>query len=233
MYVERRVRVRSPHKDWSEPGPDLLRTRRNAIAHLKEMGWARYTSVRAHNGDWLPWKRLIFPGQLGARMMALDLGEVMRVGDNKQEAFAFVRGEPVSVSTVTNATADAELVHALVYHQFAPKVIWAGIYLCKRVNGSSSPQDPWSDHAWGDADDETPKPDAGLTNDELTDWAVRMGREGTDVFPVEQILGSHNGNEVEALSPGFFLNEFHGTGSHLWHNHYSCHRHTGVPPCAR
>jgi len=154
-------------------------------------------------------------GQIGKGTKKLEPADVKVV----------VRGANVSVPDLYNATGAAEQLYGLARYRFAD-VRLGGAYVCKRISGTVS----WSDHAWGDAVDLTEAVSGSPTNDQITDWVVRMARE--DLIVAANILGSQRGRVVSASAPTFVVEPSSADASHKWHTHVSCHEHSGVPPCA-
>ncbi len=239
----RRYQVRMPQKPWDVPGPDLLRTRASAVVQVTELlPRAGRLAVRKRRGPgaWSDWRvavRAELLEELPSLLVSLDGGQLLQLAAPSGSPIdVAVRAEEVKVVDLPGATARAEVCSALVHHRF-PSVRHAGAFACKQYG--SVPGAPviggrgWSMHAWGDATDETENPAAGVANDDVTDWSVRMARE--DLMPAVQVIGSLAGAEVVAAPPGWRLGPYDDTpavGTHLWHVHITCAWHTGVPPCA-
>jgi hypothetical protein len=238
-----RYQVRTKEKTWDVPGPDLLRTRPNAIIQavdlLKIKGPWYWRKLRP-DGEWFEW-RLIGDREevavwLKDSLQGLDDGQLSQLGRKVKlgkgngdiEPEVVLRGRNVPIPDLVSATPRAEMTHGLVRARF-PDIRFAGCFVCKRYNDSQDPSVGFSDHAWGDAVDETENQAAGIRNDDVTDWCVRMARE--DLIPIEQIIGSVNGVVTTFEAPGFGAVRG-GPSSHTWHVHISCVQHTGTPPCA-
>jgi len=233
----RRYQVKAESREWTDPGPDLLRARAGAVAAATGLlKWRRvYVGRRLRaNGGGAEWREL--GGKRAVRewletaLATMRDGDRAQIGERRWEAVeirAVVRAREVPVVELENATPAVEITNGLVETAF-PGSLFAGAFVCKRVSGSSS----WSAHAWGDALDRTSS--ATAPNDAITDWSARMARAGE--LPVVQILGSRSGVVVEArerLIGSWSLKPSSASDSHLWHVHYSAGWHTGIPPCAR
>jgi len=239
-----RYRVRVKRKSWSDNGPDLLRTVASAVEAavdaLPDRGPWSWRKQRP-SGEFFPWREVGAPKAvspfLDEILPTLSGGQLGQLGDGVGIATAEIRGEAVHVQGLMNATGSAEKVHALVSHQF-PDARFSGCYCCKQFNhGCDDPVVPdvgWSDHSWGDAVDESENKPAGVFNDDVFDWALRMAQAG--LLPVEQVIGSRKRREVTASAPDWKVGPFDSTpleGSHLVHVHFSCRQHGGTkPPCA-
>ena len=147
-----------------------------------------------------------------------------QIANEAKNVRVLIRSQRFDVLGLTSATADAEVAWSLVRQRF-PRVRFGGCFVCKRISGSYS----WSDHAWGDAVDATENTTAGVRNDDVFDWVLRMAKER--LLPAELIIGSRNGRVVSAEAP-YWNVVAGGDKSHLWHVHISCTRHSGTPPCA-
>lgn len=215
----KRYQVRAPKKRWADNGPDLLRPVGNAWDQVLALGKPRASSKRRADGSWSPWK-LGTIGDVRKRVVGLGDDTVLRIADRDEQPFAYVLARTFAVTEYQGATRAANLVNALMREAY-PTSDFAGIFVCKRVAGTSS----WSDHAWGDAVDRSHGP-----NDEMTSWVIRMGKAG--LMPVEFVVGSRDGKVVAAsLSNGWRVT-VGGHESHLWHVHVSVRQHSGTPPCA-
>lgn len=230
----RRFQVRAPAKGWGNPGPDLLRT----SIHAQEQV---LTLLTPNTGPFYLYRDGLRGRELGTRhdvalelpglMAKLGERDVIRIG-TRDQVRAICMARVVAVPTLADCTAAAELDNGLVQTHFVG-VDLAGCFACKDVanNSPARPGIPWSDHAWGDAVDETPRASGPTTNDDLFDWCVRMAASGD--LPAQMVLGSRRGDVVNALQSNAWRIEVGGAdSSHLWHVHISARRHTGVPPCA-
>lgn len=230
----RRYRVRSANKKWSDRGPDLLRTRSNAVEQVQATlsGTAPFSVRKRRNlGRW--WK----PQRVGSKqnvakylnenLTTLSAGQVLQVLDSEGRVRTLVRAEAVEVKNFANATGKAEVVWALFSYQFRG-ARFGGIYACKRKNGD--PNANWSVHAWGDAVDISENRLRRVYNDDLFDWGRRMAME--NLLPVELGIGSRNGVVVSTREAERWTLDVGGTDSHKWHNHWECRERTGTPPCA-
>lgn len=231
-------------KDWNAPGPDLLRTRKNARRWLKD-------DLAEHQGHWYvrtkvgenPWKAWTGPHSREELLEAFEdwspkdktVAQWGRKDDaGNVDAKGAVRVRVVDIVHRSGCTDETDKVVALLEAGF-PRGVYGGTYVCKQVSGSSS----WSQHAYGAAYDHS----AYEENDEATDYALRMARENREddiVLPVWQILGSKNGNAGNASNgDGDWIGSFdwHAGGvddSHEWHVHVSTgkKKKTGAPACA-
>ncbi len=239
-----RYQVRQHSKEWNDKGPDLLHTRRSAIERTVDLlgdagPW--HWRKRGTGGAWMPWRKLGDRQAVGVWLEEAlpgfndgQMGQLARPsGANLMVQTVAIRAAQVAVPDLANATGRAEITHGLVRHAFGD-IRFAGCSVCKRYGGSTDPRVGFSDHAWGDAVDESENKPAGVHNDDVTDWCLRMAIER--LLPVEQVIGSRNGHEVEASAPDFHVGPYDDTptaGTHLWHVHLSCRRHEGIPPCWR
>ena len=233
-----RFQVKAKQKAWDEKGPDLLRTKPDAIVAavgaLKVKGpW--YWRKLQPSGEWFAWREIGDRAEvtewLHTSLEGLSDGQMSQLGLGSQKGLepdVALRGRYIPIPDLDNATPRAELTHGLVRARF-PDIKFAGCFVCKRYNDSNDPSVGFSDHAWGDAVDETENQPAGVDNDAVTDWCLRMAQAG--LMPVEQVLGSARGKVYSWVAP-----DFHPVAtnipSHTWHVHLSCIRHTGTPPCA-
>lgn len=242
-----RYQVKTPHHDgWNAPGPDLLRPRWSVLDRTREIlpnpgPWEARKLLRT--GIWTNWREIGNRTDVGDYLQVAlptlhdnQLLQVGRpVGPGPYSKPVTIRAQVIGVPDLQNATPAAETAHALVRTRF-PDVLFAGCYVCKRFNGSSDPGVGWSDHAWGDAIDEAQNLPAGVHNDDVFSWSVRMSRER--LWVMEQAIGSRNDRTVTAEAPDWLVVDYDGDpdrdpgNSHLWHTHLSCHRHTGRPPCS-
>lgn len=231
-------------KEWDEKGPDLLRTRKNAKARIKD-------DLEGHSGNWYvrlkvgenPWKAWTGPH---TREDVLDAFQDWspanktvaqwgrKTDGGKVEAKGAVRARVIDVVHRSGCTDHTDQTVAILEAGF-PRGVYGGTYVCKQVSGSSS----WSMHAFGAAYDHS----CYEENDEGTDYALRLARENKDgdiQLPVWQILGSKNGNAGNASNgDGDWIGSFewHAGGcdsSHEWHIHVSTgsKKKTGTPSCA-
>jgi hypothetical protein len=235
-----RYRVRTAAKDYNDPGPDLLRPRDNAIHQVginmgsKKDGWWTRSNPPGDKLDWSPWRGPFTKAEVLRRVQGWKGGDgskfaIGRKTKNKNDP-PEMNHEVLVVrlrsGKLPGVKPGAELINSLVQTQFGGNVTMAGGFSCKEYNGV--PGSGWSDHAWGDAVDETP--DSPVSNNELTDWSIRMGKERC--MAVEQILGSKDGRVGAAYSPNYAWT-WGGPSSHTWHVHYSFHQHYGRDPNCR
>jgi hypothetical protein len=235
-----RYRTRSASKDYNDAGPDLLRPRDNAIhqagANMGSTrdGWWTRSNPPGERADWSPWRGPFTKAEVLKRMDGWKGSDgakfqVGRKGKDKSKPpemkveLLVVRLRDIPIPGVK---AGARLINNLVQTQFGGNVTMAGGFVCKEYNGV--PGSGWSDHAWGDAVDETP--DSPVSNNELTDWSIRMAKERC--MAVEQILGSKGGKVGASYSPNFGWTAG-GPSSHTWHVHYSFDQHYGRDPNCR
>lgn len=229
MYT--RFRVRAPHKSWAAKGPDLLRTRSNAVKATGELlpVLRRYrVRVMRADGRFGEWSKPVSRRRALSKLenwqeSALGSADALfQVGRGKWaiEPVAIVRAERFRRLDVANCSEGVTLVWSLVRHQF-PSCAFGGGYVYKETTPGF-----YSDHAHGDA------VDASLysQNDEGTDWLVRMAQEG--LTPIRgYIIGSVNGHVVSAhASRDFAVVRGGGDSSHTWHIHVSVIDHDGRKP---
>lgn len=228
MESFKRYRVRSASKPWSSDGPDLLRKRSNAekqIGKVIPIG-TRHLKFRIRGADgWGEWSRSMSRKRLLRRLHSLEfvkgdeLVQIARFDEVKAE----MKIERVELVDLRNAHRDVEVTWSLMHHAH-PNVLFAGAFVFKQVAGTSS----WSDHAWGDAVDGTPRGE-GVNNDQFTDWCVRMAKTGN--MPVHgYFVGSKGGRVHSAKAPRFRLVRGGGDDSHEWHVHASIVDHDGAKP---
>jgi hypothetical protein len=232
MSTFKRYRVKSGSKSWNDRGPDLLRKQADAEKALAKTVpvTARHVRVRQskRGGKLGGWSQPMSRRQALRRSRGVELksGQVFQVGKGKPgkvEVLGVMKCEAVRYMELTGAHPDAEITWSLIHHAH-PNVVFAGGYLWKKVAGTDS----WSDHAWGDAIDATPR-GAGVDNDGLYDWQLRMGKSGN--LPVHgYILGSKRGKVKRANAPGFRSWPSGASDSHTWHNHDSIVDHRGARP---
>lgn len=239
----RRFQVKAADKEWTDPGPDLLRKAdsavRQATSILKRGVVYEARILHGKNDPPAVWKvigkRARVRSWLSTAIAVLHAGDRIQLADErdgKREVRVTLRSTAVEVEHLNEATAGAELFNALIATAF-PGSIYSGCFACKDAQEHSP---PWpgvtpSDHAWGDAIDRTSSPSA--PNDAMTDWAARMARDGA--FECAYILGSKEGTVVASerrLIGSWSLKPTNASSSHLWHVHTSIHRHSGMPPCA-
>lgn len=233
-----RYQVKVPAKKWGDAGPDLLRTKESTKAQVHDLldqagrwNWRKQTQ----HGEWFEWRvlgnRQDVLDWLDSALHSLGNGQLAQIGlsDTKgdPDPRVVIRGCNVVIPDLSGATSRAEMTHGLVRYRF-PDIKFAGCFVCKQISGSSS----YSDHAWGDAVDETENPGAGVHNDDVTDWCIRMG--AADLMPIVQVLGSVNGKVVNAEARnGWDIRPGGADDTHKWHVHMSNILHDGTPPCAR
>jgi len=230
----RRFHVRAMSKQYGDQGPDLLRTRENAVHQVGSMfgspadGYFIRRNPPGEREDWGKWtgpfRRAEVLGKVDSFCRAapdtakLQVGRKSK-GDVKagQEVWvALVRQVPVA-----NVNPGPRLVADLARAQFGVTV---GGFNCREYN--NIPGSGWSDHAWGDAVDLS-----GTNNDKLTDWCVRMAKEGLMNSPA-QFIGSKGGKVYSFVEPGYGAN-LGGPVSHLTHVHCSYTQHYGKDPNCR
>lgn len=231
----KRFRVRVATKTYQESGPDLLRPAANAVHAFANLMGKRGTGFflrrnpPGDNTDWTDWNG---PLKRGEVLQKVDAFADNAVDAAKMQVGRLTNGQPdakaellvVDVRTVDyGVNVGAELVAQLIHEQF-PGANLLG-YSCKRYNSSTDPSVGWSDHAWRDAIDAVTDTDH---NDEVTDWCVRMAREGC-MGAVQQFIGSSNGRVYNYTSPDYRAN-LGGPSSHLWHVHCSYRQHYGANP---
>jgi hypothetical protein len=236
-----RYQVRAGFKDWGDAGPDLLRTRANAVEHVREIlseGRTWSWRKRRANGQWSEIREVgdeaAVTSFLGDALPTLSDGQVLQIGDSEPfKEVAIVRARSVPVPDLSSASPLSEIAHALVQYAF-PDNRFSGSFVCKQEG--HSPGDPivpgvdWSDHAFGDAVDHSPDEDGKPSNDELFDWTRRMLRE--DQMPGAFLIGSQAGGVVTTTRANGWKVEQRGTDSHKTHNHLSLVDHAGDPrPC--
>lgn len=226
-----RFRVRAGHKTYRDAGPDLLRERSRARASLRAMlgpavdlhkpqvntgdGFEDVASKAAVLDAFDAWK----PGKtIGA---SDDNFQVSEMRDGRRVIVAAVRYERVPVHEATCGHPGCTEMRSLIEHQFGDKVTYAGCYVYKQIAGSTS----WSDHAYGDAIDET---FGSALNDAGFDWVVRMAR--AKEFDFDYALGSKDGKVVSASAPDYDVHPSSAASTHLWHVHISQVDHEGRKP---
>ena len=209
-----RYQVRAGHKEWGDPGPDLLRTRANAVEQVRQIlpeGRTWSWRKRRANGRWSEIREVgdepAVASFLGDALPTLSDGQVLQIGDGEpfKEA-AIARGCAVPVPDLSSASPLAETAHAIVQYVF-PDSRFTGSFACKQEG--RHPGDPivvgldWSDHAFGDAVDHSPDEDGKPSNDELFDWTHRMLREdllpGAFLIEIPERCGrhKHSGERME------------------------------------
>jgi hypothetical protein len=227
-----RYRVRAAHKKWTDRGPDLLRTRDNAIQAARAV-------MAGHEGPWhtrkrkgserREWSEGMSRADALDRLRAWkhDGTDIFELGvsdkDGKVSAVAVVKHEDVKVVELAHCTAQTVQGHSLIHHQF-PNIVHSGGFFYRQVSGSSD----WSDHAWGTGTDDTHNPSKGVSNDEVTDWLARMGQSRNIEF--DYALGSRDGKVVAVQAPDYNIEPSGAADSHLWHNHVSWVDHDGRKP---
>lgn len=225
--MSKRYRVRAGNKDFTDPGPDLLRTRENAYRAIRgQMGpaqvdnWFFRTEEPKGFDDWskplsksevlnkvVNWT----PNKDG---LTFQFG---RKDKDKIEPTIVVKFEVIKDLSIS-CNERAEVIHSLVHHQF-PGCAFGGGFVCKQIEGSSA----WSDHAWRDAVDES----FYEANDRGTDWVRRMASSRN--IECDYILGSRAGQVGMSSAPDFGWSPG-GPSSHEWHVHVSAVDHHGSNP---
>lgn len=234
----KRFRVRAPSKDYGDAGPDLLRTGENAERQMADLmgraktGFFIQRNPPGEKQDWSDWSKE--PLKRGAVLREIDEwqakagdGAKLRVGRRKDgKVQTRVEALVVSVKEVnlSGVHDGAQRVADLARAQFPGLVV--GGFNCREYNGI--PGSGWSDHAWGDAVDLSPGGGSPGKNDVLTDWCVRMGREGL-MSGCAQFIGSRGG-KVGAFYEPSYVWRAGGPTSHLTHVHASHKQHYGANP---
>jgi hypothetical protein len=234
----------NPSKEWKDPGPDLLRTRKNAKARIKddlaEYGAGWYVRIKVGEN---PWKAWTGPHERAEILDAFQDWNPKdqtyaqwgrKPADGKVEAKGAVRARVIDVPHRSGCTENTDKVVAILEAGF-PAGVYGGTMVCKQISGSSS----WSQHAYGRAYDHScyEKNDAG------TDYAIRLARENREddiQLPVWQILGSRDGRAgVADNGDGDWIGDFGWSfggcdSSHEWHIHVSTGKSkaSGTPSCA-
>lgn len=226
MTTTNRFRIKAASKKFTDPGPDLLRHRANARKHLSSsmagelQGW--YT--KREGGEWsersTKHDALV---KFDAFKGGPDLVLGRKGGDGKISPKFVASHESVTLIPTDRCGRGTILVRSLIEHQF-PHIIFAGGYVYKLIEGTTD----WSDHAWGDAIDETENPGAGVHNDEVFDWITRMGKAGCMDF--DYALGSSKGKIVTSGAPDYSVSPSSAASSHEWHVHISIIDHHGQKP---
>ena len=234
----KRFRVRAPSKDYGDAGPDLLRTPENAERQIADlMGRAKVGFYLQKNPpgdkqDWTDWDGPIKRGEVLRRIddwqgKAGD-GAKLRVGRRPRKgANVASKVETLVVSVrevkLSGVNSGAQRVADLARAQFGTDV---GGFACREYN--FVPGSGWSDHAWGDAVDLDVNAGSPGRNDVLTDWCVRMGREGL-MGGCAQFIGSKGGKVYSFYEPGYAARAG-GPESHKTHVHASHKQHYGANP---
>lgn len=225
-------RIRAGHKSWADRGPDLLRTPANSKQALRSMLRDRsggfLTRFERTDGQMTEWNR-------GNRVQVLDRfgvwlrneGGTFQVAiagpdADKPELVAAAKHERVPFIDLPHCSRDVSEAWSLVSHHFGKNVVLSGAFFYREVAGLPG---YWSDHAWGDALDASPK---NMTNDVLFDWMVRMLRERC--MYGDNIIGSLKGDVKAADAPGFEVRDSGAAVSHTWHCHLSTTDHDGAKP---
>lgn len=219
-----RWRVKRGSQDYTDQGPDLLRTKTSAQRELAaQMGAPRQGWYLRLQEDWSehPFRKAEVLQRYETWQRGSGDGARFRVG-RKEKGDIVVRTESTTVRVkevnLPNVNPGATLVADLARTQFGCQV---GGFACREYN--DIPGSGWSDHAWGDAVDLW-----GPPNDRLTDWCVRMGRNGL-MNDVAQFIGSRDGKVGSFYAPAFTWNAG-GPSSHLTHVHCSYRQHFGRDP---
>lgn len=244
----RRFQIKAnPSKDWNDAGPDLLRTRKNARAKLRDdldqygAGW--FVGLKYPNND--QWQKYEGPVERAELLEAFDnwqppdksfarWARKQSDGSGFTDPLGVMRAAVINVKAHNGCTDHTDQVIALLERAW-PEGAFGGAFVCKQVSGSSS----WSSHAYGRAYDHSPYE----LNDRVTDWCLRMARENKAddiVLPVWQILGSKNGNVGNGNNgDGDWIGNFDWAAggcdsSHEWHVHIDTgkSRPSGTPSCA-
>ena len=226
-----RFRVHGKGKTFNDAGPDLLRKRSNArrqvsadMGPLVHDGWFVRRITDGAKTEWSgPMSKHDALAKFDAWKLLAD-GFVLGREDahGVVEAHVVIQHEEVRIIDTADCGPETILGRSLIEHQF-PGIKFAGGYVYKQIDGSSS----WSDHAYGDAIDETENPPK-VQNDDVLDWCARMGATGNMEF--DYALGSRDGHVVETVAPDFHIAPSTAASSHLWHCHISFINHHGVKP---
>ena len=183
----KRYRARVMTKDYGDPGPDLLRPRdlaqRQAADNMGTAAAGYFVRTRGtgSSATWRSWSDSLKRGEVLRRIDEWQGnaagGAKLQVGRKKDGKVA-AKNELLVVLvpevSLSGVHAGPELVANLARAQFRGLVV--GGYDCREYNGV--PGSGWSDHAWGDAVDLSPGGGSPGPNDRLTDWCVRMAKEG-------------------------------------------------------
>lgn len=231
----RRHRVRSMKRTYGDLGPDLLRPQSNAIqkfmatAGRSKEGWYTRRNPPSKKQEWTDWQGPMRRGEAMQRAAKFAggaaYGAKFQIGRKTKNGF-HPHAELMNVEVKERkigVNPGAQLVADLARTQFG--VNTAG-FACRRYN--FDPNSGWSDHAWRDAVDLVP---TGESNDKITDWCVRMAKEGCMGNP-DQFIGSRNGRVYSFYAP-YYNSSLGGPISHLHHVHCSYNQHYGANPgCA-
>jgi hypothetical protein len=227
----KRYQVKSPNKDWTDKGPDLLRTKDNARKALKNnlgdktSGW--HVRTETPEGTWRDWDGPMSKADAIDRFDGWSPskeGQKIQFGHgNDKDPIHAVRFEDVKHTELSGCNDGTETINDLVKHAF-PQVKFGGGFVCKTYN--NDPNADWSDHAWGDAVDETENlPE--VKNEEVGDWCMRMCSSGN--MQADYILTSKNG-----MAGGYYAPDWDwkpgADSSHEWHTHISRVDHDGKNP---
>jgi len=231
----RRFRVRATTKDYGDLGPDLLRTKDNATRQVGSMlgqahdGFFIRRNPPGDREDWSSWSGPKRRAEVLAAVQSFTKGapdsaklQVGRKSGGDVQANEEVWAIGVRDLKLANVNSGAEAVASLANAHF-PGLSIAG-FACREYN--DIPGSGWSDHAWGDAVDLW-----GPSNDKLTDWCARMGRENL-MLGCDQFIGSKDGR-VYALYEPSYAYILGGPSSHLTHVHASFRQHFGRDPGCR
>jgi hypothetical protein len=231
----RRFRVRAMSKDYGDLGPDLLRTKDNATRQLGSMlgkqpdGYHVRRNPPGEREDWSSWagpkRRVEVMQAVSAFTKSAPVGAKLQVGrksGGNVNAYQEVWVIAVHDLNLANVNTGAEAVASLAHAHFDGLQI-AG-FSCREYNGI--PGSGWSDHAWGDAVDMW-----GPSNDKLTDWCARMGRENL-MLGCDQFIGSKDDRVYSMYEPSYSYIPG-GPASHLTHVHASFRQHFGRDPNCR
>lgn len=236
-------RVRSDAKTWTDNGPDLLRPHRNAqravMALVGDAGMGGQLFTRRSAADGLTeWaaapNRATAMDRWRAWTRGASDGDTFQIGAkatprSRMRLLAVTRYDKVAKVDIAHCSPATVRIHSLVRHQF-PKSIPSGGFLYRPVEGARQPDGSayWSDHAWGTALDESMNAKEGVSNDEITSWVSRMGREGCIEY--DYALGSIDGKVKSMSAPGYELKPSSAAISHTWHVHISVQDHDGRKP---
>ena len=222
----KRYRVRESDQDWTDEGPDLLRSRENTLVAVRSRMHQRVENWyvrREEQSGWEDWgpplsKRdaLVKIGNWSPNKSGL--GFQFGRKDKRIKPDITVQFEEVHYHDIS-CNDRVEVIWSLAKHQFGNAQM-AGGFVCKEYNGV--PGSGWSDHAWRDAVDVTPD-----NNNQLTDWSRRMAQSRNMDFAY--LLGSQNGRVGLSSAPDYGW-DWGGPESHEWHVHYSVVDHDGRNP---
>jgi hypothetical protein len=235
----KRFRVRAMHKQYGDPGPDLLRPKDLAVKQFGQVmgtardGWHVRTRGSGNDAEWRNWQGPLGRAEVLRRIETWQRKagpnaklQAGRKAKGKVEAKAETQAEVIRHVNLSGVNSGAELVADVIRHQFKADV---GGFSCREYNGV--PGSGWSDHAWGDAVDLDLNGGSPGPNDKLTDYCVRSAKEGC-LGNAAQFIGSKGGKVGSFYAPQYAWNAG-GPVSHLTHVHCSYTQHYGRDPNCR